>query len=203
MGPTISRRAAMAGAASAALLPFVRMPGARAATPGELTFGLSSFPPSIQPWQNTGTAAATIKLMIYRGLTSYAPDGSLRGELAESWQPIGTQGWEFKLRDARFQNGEKVTSADVKWTIEQIAAERSTAYFRSEMQGVDRVETPDDRTVRIMLKAPVATLPIMMASYHLPIISRNSPRGQFVGAGPFMIKAQERGVSLELEPFTG
>ena len=60
--------------------------------------------------------------MIYRGLTSYAPDGSLRGELAESWQPIGTQVWEFKLRDARFQNGEKVTSADVKWTIEQIAA---------------------------------------------------------------------------------
>ncbi|HWT08396.1 MAG TPA: ABC transporter substrate-binding protein [Roseomonas sp.] len=203
MGPIVSRRAAMAGAASAALLPFVRMPGARAATPGELTFGLSSFPPSIQPWQNTGTAAATIKLMIYRGLTSYAPDGSLRGELAESWQPIGTQGWEFKLRDARFQNGEKVTSADVKWTIEQIAAERSTAYFRSEMQGVDRVETPDDRTVRIMLKAPVATLPIMMASYHLPIIYRNSPRGQFVGAGPFTIKAQERGVSIELEPFAG
>jgi ABC-type transport system substrate-binding protein len=96
-----------------------------------------------------------------------------------------------------------VTAADVKWTIEQIGAERSTAYFRAEMQGVERIETPDDRTVRIFLKSPVATLPIMMASYHLPIISRNSPRGSFVGAGPFMIKAQERGVSLELEPFTG
>lgn len=203
MGPIVSRRAAMAGTAAAAMLPFMRMPGARAATPGELTFGLSSYPPSIQPWANTGTAAATIKLMIYRGLTSYAPDGSLRGELAESWQPIGTQGWEFKLRDARFQNGEKVTSADVKWTIEQIAAERSTAFFRAQMQGVERVETPDDRTVRIILKSPIATLPIMMASYHLPIISRNSPRGNFIGAGPFMIKAQERGVSIELEPFTG
>jgi peptide/nickel transport system substrate-binding protein len=168
-----------------------------------LTFGLSSFPPSIQPWANTGTAAATIKLMIYRGLTSYAPDGSLRGELAESWGRVGDTGWEFKLRDARFQNGEKVTSADVKWTIEQIAAERSTAYFRAEMQGVERVETPDDRTVRIIMKNPVATLPVWMASYHLPIISRSSTRGQFVGAGPFMIKAQERGVSIELEPFNG
>lgn len=203
MGPTTSRRTVLAGSAAAAMLPFLRIPGARAGTPGELTFGLSSYPPSIQPWANTGTAAATIKLMIYRGLTSYAQDGSLRGELAESWQPIGTQGWEFKLRDARFQNGEKVTSADVKWTIEQIAAERSTAYFRNEMRGVERVETPDDRTVRIILSQPRATLPVMMASYHLPIISRNSPRGQFIGAGPFMIKAQERGVSLELEPFTG
>ncbi|MBR0680404.1 peptide ABC transporter substrate-binding protein [Roseomonas eburnea] len=203
MGPSASRRAVLAGAAASAMLPFLRVPGARAATPGMLTFGLSSFPPSIQPWANTGTAAATVKLMIYRGLTSYAPDGSLRGELADSWDRVGATGWEFRLRDARFQNGEKVTSADVKWTIEQIAGERSTAYFRAEMQGVERVETPDDRTVRIIMKNPVATLPVWMASYHLPIISRNSPRGSFVGAGPFMLKAQERGVSLELEPFSG
>ena len=37
----------------------------------------------------------------------------------------------------------------------------------------------------------------------MPIISRNSPRGSAVGAGPFMLKRQERGVSLELEPFAG
>lgn len=203
MATPLTRRAVMAGAASATMLPFLRMPGARAQTPGQLTFGLSSYPPSIQPWANTGTAAATIKLMIYRGLTSYAADGSLRGELAESWQRHGETGWEFKLRDASFQNGEKVTSADVKWTIEQIAAERSTAYFRAEMQRVERVETPDDRTVRIIMRNPVATLPVWMASYHLPIISRNSPRGQFVGAGPFVLKAQERGVSVELEAFPG
>lgn len=196
-----SRRAVLGGAASAAMVPLLRGNRARAATPGELVFGLSSFPPSIQPWANTGTAAATVKLMIYRGLTSYGQDGALRGELAESWGRIGATGWEFRLRDAQFQNGEKVTSADVKWTIEQIAAERSTAYFRAEMQGVERVETPDDRTVRIIMRAPVATLPIWMASYHLPIISRNSPRGSFVGAGPFRIAAQERGVSIELERF--
>ncbi|WP_426956486.1 ABC transporter substrate-binding protein [Muricoccus radiodurans] len=199
MVPTLSRRAAIGAAAA---LPFLKMPGARARTPGVLTFGLSSFPPSIQPWVNGGTAAATVKLMIYRGLTSYGTDGQLRGELAESWSQEGNA-WTFRLRDATFQNGEKVTAADVKWTIEQVAAERSTAYFRAEMQGVDRVETPDDRTVRIVTKQPVVTLPIWMASYHLPIISRNSARGTFVGAGPFILKNQERGVSLELEPFTG
>ncbi|MDQ8728271.1 ABC transporter substrate-binding protein [Bradyrhizobium sp. LHD-71] len=200
MSASVSRRAVLAGAAA---LPFLRGARAHAASPGVLTFGLSSFPPSIQPWQNTGTAAATVKLMIYRGLTSYALDGSLRGELAESWNTHGETGWEFKLRDARFQNGEKVTSADVKWTIEQIAAERSTAYFRAEMQRVAKVETPDDRTVRIVMRSPVATLPVWMASYHLPIISRNSPQGSFVGAGPFVLDAQERGVSLELKPFKG
>src|SRR5215467_9260034 len=112
---TVSRRSILAGAAA---LPFVRIPGARAATPGTLTFGLSSYPPNILPWANTGTAAATVKLMIYRGLTGFAPDGSLRPELAESWKSEGANAWVFKLRDAVFHNGEKVTSADVKWTIE-------------------------------------------------------------------------------------
>jgi ABC-type transport system substrate-binding protein len=192
----VSRRSVLAGAAS---LPFLRIVGVRAATPGTLTFGLSSYPPNILPWANTGTAAATIKLMIYRGLTGWAPDGSLRGELAESWTAEGTTAWVFKLRDATFQNGEKVTSADVKWTIEQVAGEKSTAYLRAQMQGIDKVETPDDKTVRLVMKEPVATIPLMFANFHMPIISRVSDAKSPVGAGPFTIKAQERGVSIELE----
>jgi peptide/nickel transport system substrate-binding protein len=192
----VSRRSVLAGAAA---LPFLRIPIARAATPGTLTFGLSSYPPNILPWANTGTAAATIKLMIYRGLTGWAPDGSLRAELAESWAPEGTTAWVFKLRDATFQNGEKVTSADVKRTIEQVAGEKSTAYLRAQMQNIDKVETPDDKTVRLVTKEPVATLPLMFANFHMPIISRVSDAKSPVGAGPFVIKAQERGVSIELE----
>jgi ABC-type transport system substrate-binding protein len=196
MSLTVSRRIVLAGAAA---LPFLRMPGARAAPPGMLTFGLSSYPPSIQPWANTGTAAATIKLMIHRGLTGFAPDGSLRAELAESWAPEGTGAWVFKLRDAMFQNGEKVTSADVKWTIEQVVGEKSTAYLRSQMQAIEKIETPDDKTVRFVMKEPVATLPLMFANFHMPIIWRDSDAKSPVGAGPFVIKAQERGVSIDLE----
>jgi peptide/nickel transport system substrate-binding protein len=67
------------------------------------------------------------------------------------------------------------------------------------MQKVERVETPDDRTVRIVTKVPVVTLPNMMASYHLPIIYRGSERNSPVGAGPFILKGQERGTSLDFE----
>ena len=67
MLPTISRRVFVVGAAA---LPFLRIAKADARTPGILTFGLSSYPPSIQPWANTGTAAGTVKLMIHRGLLS-------------------------------------------------------------------------------------------------------------------------------------
>jgi peptide/nickel transport system substrate-binding protein len=196
MSLTVSRRTVLAGAAA---LPFLRLPGARAASPGTLTFGLSSYPPSIQPWANTGTAAATVKLMIHRGLTGFAPDGSLRAELAESWAPEGTGAWVFKLRDAMFQNGEKVTSADVKWTIEQVVGEKSTAYLRSQMQAIEKVETPDDKTVRFVMKEPVATLPLLFANFHMPMIWHGSDAKSPIGAGPFVIKAQERGVSIDLE----
>lgn len=198
MLPAISRRMLVG---SAAALPFVRIVRSAARTPGILTFGLSSYPPSIQPWANTGTAAVTVKLMIYRGLLSYDATGKLRGELAEDWADDGPTVWIFKLREAVFHNGEKVASDDVKWTLEQIMAEKSTAYFRSEMQAIEKIETPDQRMVRIVLKQPTATLAQWLASAHLPIISRKSAGGQPIGAGPFVLKGQERGVSLEVEAF--
>ena len=197
----LTRRSVVSAAAGAAALPALGIPAARARTPGILTFGISSFPPSLAPWQNAGTASATVKLMVFRGLTSFAPDGTLRGELAESWSADGSNAWVFRLRDAVFHNGEKVTSADVKWTIEQVAGEKSTAFFRNDMQAVERVETPDPKTVRIVTKRPNATLPITLASYHLPIVWQGSPANAPVGAGPFVIKGQERGTSIDLEAF--
>jgi peptide/nickel transport system substrate-binding protein len=139
--------------------------------------------------------------MIHRGLLSYDTKGALRPELAETWARDGSTAWLFKLRNAVFHNGEAVTSADVKWTLEQVTAEKSTAYFRSEIQGIDRIETPDERTVRVVMKQPTATLSQWLASYHLPIISRKSDPTQPIGAGPFVLKAQERGVALEVEAF--
>ena len=183
-------------------LPFLHK-SASAREPGTLIFGLSSYPPSLSPWNNTGTASVSVKLQIYRGLISYDANGNLRGELAESWKPDGETGWLFTLRDAVFQNGAQVTPEDVKWTIEQVAAEKSTAYLRTEFQRVDRIETPDAKTVRIILKSPSAVLPELLASPHMPIIARGTtdPGQTPIGAGPYVLKAQERGVSLDLVAF--
>jgi ABC-type transport system substrate-binding protein len=196
----LSRRSLLTAAAT---LPLLHRAARAERTPGTLTFGLSSYPPTLQPWANSGTAAATIKVLIFRGLLSYDKDGKLRGELAEKWERDGDTGWVFHLRDAVFQNGAPVTSDDVKWTIAQIADEKSTAYLKSEFQTVQQVETPDPRTVRIITKQPTATLPLWFASFHVPIIAKGSTEGGGtpVGAGPYVLKGQERGVSLDLVAF--
>ena len=200
---TPTRRSLLAAGAA---LPFLRAWPARAQRQtGVLRFGLSSFPPSIQPWVNTGTAAATVKLLIHRGLVSFAPDGSLRGELAEAWSNDSPTSWTFRLREnALFQNGDRVTAEDIRWNLEQMASERSTAYHRAQAQRIVRIETPDARTVRIVTAEPMVTLPLWCASYHMMMVSPRSPTGAGslpVGAGPFVLKGQERGVSLDLEAF--
>ena len=169
----------------------------------QLVFGGSTYPPNMSPWANTGASTGGIKLLMHRGLLSYDPSGALRGELAESWAQEGELAWVFRLREAVFQNGAPVTSEDVRWTLEQVAAEKSTAYLRAEMQGVERVETPDARTVRIVMRRPTVTLPVWMASMYLPIVAKGSTDGSGpgIGAGPYRLTAQEKGVSLEFERF--
>jgi ABC-type transport system substrate-binding protein len=195
-----TRRSLLAAGGALAIL---RAPAHAATARGRLVFGLSSYPPTMAPWANAGTAAATAKLMFHRGLLGYAPDGTLRGELAETWEHTEDGAWVLHLRDAVFQNGAPVTSADVAWTIEQVAGEKSTAYLRAELQHIARVETPDARTVRLITKEPTATLPYLLATPFLPIVAKDSikdnPLG--IGAGPFLLTGEERGVALEYKAF--
>ena len=185
-----------------AALPFLPR-GLRAASePGTLVFGLSSYPPSLEPWKMTGTAAGTVKLLVYRGLTSFDAQGRLQPELAESFEAASPTEWVFRLREATFHDGSPVTSADVKWTVEQVQGTKSTAYMRNEFQTVAAVETPDERTVRFQMKEPIGTLPLWLANFNMPIIKEGS-EGEPVGAGPFVIESQERGVSVELSAYEG
>ncbi len=169
---------------------------------GHLRYGLSAFPPNLQPWVSTGSAAGTVKLLVYGRLLGYDKTGTLVGELAQSWslEPDGT--WVFKLRpNAVFHNGEKVTADDVKWTIEQIASEKSAAYMRTQFQNIAQIETPDPLTVRLTTKVPLAVVPNWFANYNVGIVWRGSPANAPVGAGSFVLTAQERGTSLELTAF--
>ncbi|MCX7324318.1 MAG: ABC transporter substrate-binding protein [Hyphomicrobiales bacterium] len=167
-----------------------------------LRFGLSAWPPNLQPWVSTGASAGTVKMLIHSRLISYDRAGNLAGELAESFGHEADGAWVFRLvPNAVFHNGEPVTSADVRHTIEQIGGERSTAYMRAQFQSVSRIETPDARTIRIYTKEPVATLPTWFGNYNMPIVWRGSPANEPVGCGAYRLESQERGTSLDLVAF--
>ena len=84
------------------------------------------------------------------------------GDLADSWE-ISDDGltYTFHLNpDAKWHDGEPVTSEDVKFTYDRIMEKGYT--FSSFLRDVDSIETPDDLTVVITLTKPnMAFLPMM------------------------------------------
>lgn len=200
----LTRRRFLGAAGGLAALP-LGLAAAHAQAKDRIVFALSSYPPSLRPWANTGTAAVTVKLQTMRGLLGYDARGEIRGELAESWQQDGPTAWIVKLRPgATFHDGEPVDAAAVVKTFEMIGDEKSSAYFRARIKSdLERIETPDAQTIRFVMKAPSVTWPQLLASPHMPIISPKSTEASPQGAGPYRIVASERGTSIDLEAFKG
>ncbi len=199
-GPT--RRALLAGAGALAVTGRLSS-RAYADDARWLTYGLSTYPPNLRPFEYTGGASQTVKVLMYRGLLIFGADGKIHPEVAESWDMTGPTTYVFKLRDnAVFHNGEPVTAEDVKYSLAQIMAPGSTAFFRQEFQVIDRVEATAPKTVAITLKQPMASFAAIMASGNSPIISAKAGTAnpnQPVGCGPFILAESERGVSLSLK----
>jgi len=197
-----SRRAVLA--CGAAFTGALAAPGAsRAQGKNTLRFALSSYPANLRPFQHAGTSAGAVKMMVHRGLIGYDTAGKLRGEIAESYRADGERAYVFELREnARFQNGDPVTGEDVKFTIEQIAGTKSTAYLKAVFDIVENVEIKG-RSLRISLKAPSAAFPFHLASFNAPIISAVSTESEPIGCGPYRIIGIERGTRIDLAAFDG
>ena len=194
-----TRRALIVGAAG---LGLAGRWSARAAAQGTkpLTFGLSTYPPNLRPFEHSGAAARTAKVLVHRGLLMFAPDGKVHPEVAESWETPNPKTYVFKLRaNAVFHNGDPVTADDVKYSLEQIVAAGSAAFFKQDFQVIEKVEATSPQVVTITLKEPTGSFAAMLASAHAPIISAKAGAAnpnQPVGCGPFTLESSERGVSL-------
>ena len=129
--------------------------------------------------------------------------------LAESWEvnPNFTQ-FTFKLRDNVFwHDGTKLTAEDIRWWVdlayngvkvgEKIRpASRFKAYFGS----LDKVEAPDDKTVRFTLKTPTPYFLDLIASRNVQIAHPRHLMQPKIDAGDVMVSPADVGY-VALGPF--
>ncbi|MCL2741709.1 MAG: ABC transporter substrate-binding protein, partial [Oscillospiraceae bacterium] len=69
--------------------------------------------------------------LIYDGLVDLVWSEGVRPNLALAWQPSGdSMVWTVTIRtDARWHDGGPLTTADVRYTVEEIAKRRYSAYY--------------------------------------------------------------------------
>lgn len=191
------------------LAGFLALMSTTAMAGGTLYFGLSSEPSTLDTIVQPGTAGRTVKLAIHRGLVNYGIDGQISPELAESYEisPDATE-YVFHLRDAKFHDGSPVTAADVKASFERVLNPNGKGSFRNELSIISAIETPDDKTVKLVLSTPSVALLGYLALPESVIVpaawlaeNADSPTAAPVGAGPFVFDGWTRGREIVLTKF--
>ncbi|GGT00009.1 ABC transporter substrate-binding protein [Streptomyces cinerochromogenes] len=108
------------------------------------------------------------------------------------------------LKDGlRFSNGDPLTSQDVKFSFDRTVRINDPAGPAVMFGSLDRIETPDERTVIFKLKVPDATFPSKIASGAGSIVDHRQydPRelrtdGAAVGSGPYKLDHFSKGEAV-------
>lgn len=151
-------------------------------------------------------ASIWVYIQIYENLTIGSKDGrSVEPWLATSWtQSDDKLTWTFKLREGvKFSDGSPLTSADVKFSIDQSSGTHGGWEFIN--SAIQTVSTPDPHTVVIKTKYPWAPLLADLACPNNGIIPNNyggRSKADFykapIGSGPFKWSTWDKGSKLTL-----
>lgn len=136
--------------------------------------------------------------LVFSGLSRYSTDGSIQGDLAESFSTSEDgKVWTFRIRDdATWHDGKPVVADDVVYTVALLQDRAYVGPYSDAFRGV-KVERVDDRFVRFTLPdaygpfAASTTVPLLPSHLLARVDYASLPRVAFnqrpVGTGPFRV----------------
>jgi peptide/nickel transport system substrate-binding protein len=184
-------------------LPALAQDGATltVATPGE--------PPTMLPRAACGSTTDIVMDGVWEQLTYRADDGSLIGQLAESFERIDDLTWRFKIRSGvQFSNGEPLNAHAVATSINYIMNPQFESSCRSSFDTVSVANQIDEMTVDIVTTTPDPLLPtrLIEVDIHAPNWLTTTPEEEAaitaVGTGPYTLAEFVKGshITLAINP---
>jgi len=176
---------------------------------GTLVIGLGQTPRHLNPTVQSGVATAIPGTQIFATPLRYDESWNPQPYLARSWE-ISEDGKSVTLHlreNAKFHDGQPITSEDVAFSIETIKANHP---FKTMYGPVTRIDTPDPLTAIVRLEHPHPAILLAMSSALGAIIPKHvygdgqdvksHPMNQTpVGSGPFRFVEYEKGRHIILE----
>ncbi|MGX8014190.1 ABC transporter substrate-binding protein (plasmid) [Mesorhizobium sp. ORM8.1] len=210
--PILSRRLLLGSMASVGILGGLGLPlsKARASTPkqgGSVRFAMAegSTENSLDPRQIRDVfQGVSYAGSVCNTLTEILPDGSVVGDLAESFASQDNKNWIFHIRQGvTFHDGRKLTSHDVVASLKHHIGPDVATDGKPIVDQIADLSADGDYVVKITLKGPNSDYPYMLAAWML-VIMPAAPDGSLdwqkgIGTGPFSIVKFDPGVSLKLK----
>lgn len=179
-----------------------------------LVFAMNTDVQSLDPQIQNDTTSEQVVKMLYNTLLKFQDDGTVVGDLAESWSVSEDKlTWTFNLKQGvKFHNGKELTSADVKATFDRaLNAEAGGLRTTEIIKMFTAVEAPDPYTVTITTDGPYGPMESLMCNMSLGIMDADyieqygldlgtSAEGEN-GTGPFKVVSWERDQEIVVERF--
>lgn len=166
---------------------------------GTLVVAIDSDPGSLNPAITTSGGTHTASELMFNGLVGLTPELEPEPELAESWEVLEDGAlYRFDLRDGvTWHDGKPFTSADVKFTFEQMLLKLHSRTKTSVGAALASITAPDADTVEFRFKEPYAPLLLQLDAVEAPIlpqhlyagtdVQKNPVNSKPVGTGPFKL----------------
>ncbi len=159
----------------------------------------------VDPAGVTGNASTLLTENVYQTLMTADPGDELKPDAAQDCRVDTPRSYECTLqKDLTFHNGDPLTSADVKFSIERATRLDVVGSSAPLLSSLRRVETPDDYTVRFVLSRVDTQFGWALASPAAAIVDRQvydtdtlQPMNDaIIGSGPFRV---QRRTAAELD----
>jgi len=136
---------------------------------------------------------------VFDCLTEVSADGSLKGELAESWEPSAdAKTWTFNLRKGvTFHNGKEFDVEDVIESLNLHTAEDAKSAAKPIVSSIVEMKKMNSHQVQFVLAAGNADFPFLLSDYHIlmhpaGMVQESIAKG--IGTGGYMVENHDPGV---------